>query len=32
MKMGAWQRLVGEYAKQFGAETPNWPPKADPKS
>jgi len=23
-----WQRLVGEYAKQFGAETPNWPPKA----
>jgi len=32
MKMGAWQRLVGEYAKQFGAETPNWPSKADPKS
>ena len=32
MKMGTWQRLVGEYAKQFGAETPNWPSKADPKS
>jgi len=26
MKFG-WQRLVAEYAKQFGAETPNWPPK-----
>ncbi|MGA7906055.1 MAG: SRPBCC family protein [Candidatus Sulfotelmatobacter sp.] len=24
MKFG-WQRLVAEYAKQFGAETPNWP-------
>ena len=22
-----WQRLVGEYAKQFGVEAPNWPPK-----
>ena len=21
-----WQRLVGEYAKQFGVEAPNWPP------
>jgi Activator of Hsp90 ATPase homolog 1-like protein len=28
MKLGAWQRLVAEYAKQFGTETPNWPPKA----
>ena len=25
MKLAAWQRLVAEYAKQFGAETPNWP-------
>ena len=31
MKLAAWQRLVGEYAKLFGAETPNWP-KAAPKS
>jgi Activator of Hsp90 ATPase homolog 1-like protein len=28
MKLGGWQRLVAEYAKQFGTETPNWPPKA----
>jgi len=27
MKFG-WQRLVAEYARQFGAEAPNWPPKA----
>ena len=27
MKFG-WQRLVGEYSKQFGVEPPNWPPKA----
>jgi len=27
-----WQRLLAEYAKQFGIETPNWPPKADRKS
>ena len=27
MKFG-WQRLVAEYAKQFGAEAPNLPPKA----
>jgi uncharacterized protein YndB with AHSA1/START domain len=27
MKFG-WQRLVAEYAKQFGAEPPNWPSKA----
>ena len=26
MKFG-WQRLNAEYAKQFGIETPNWPPK-----
>jgi uncharacterized protein YndB with AHSA1/START domain len=25
MKFG-WQRLNEEYAKQFGVETPNWPP------
>jgi len=29
MKVG-WQRLHAEYAKQFGIETPNWPPKAKP--
>jgi uncharacterized protein YndB with AHSA1/START domain len=27
LKFG-WQRLHAEYAKQFGIETPNWPPKA----
>jgi hypothetical protein len=27
MKFAGWQRLVGEYAKQFGTETPNTPPK-----
>ncbi|HKD50378.1 MAG TPA: SRPBCC family protein [Candidatus Acidoferrum sp.] len=32
MMMGAWQRLVAEYAEQFGAHAPNWPPKAVPKS
>ncbi len=26
LKFG-WQRLNAEYAKQFGVETPNWPPK-----
>ena len=31
-KFAAWQRLVGEYAKQFGAETPNWSPKGAQKS
>src|SRR5262245_22906470 len=25
MKFSGWQRLTGEYAKQFGAQTPNWP-------
>ena len=28
MKLGGWQRLVAEYSKQFGAETPNQPPQA----
>ena len=28
MKFAGWQRLVAEYAKQFGSEPPNWPPKA----
>src|SRR2546423_10364587 len=32
MKFGAWQRLHAEYAKQFGIETPNWPPKTAQKS
>jgi hypothetical protein len=27
MKLGGWQRLTAEYARQFGVETPNWPPK-----
>ena len=31
MKFG-WQRLNAEYAKQFGIETPNWPPQAPQKS
>src|ERR1700752_1049004 len=32
MKFGGWQRLNAEYAKQFGIETPNWPPQASQKS
>ncbi len=28
VKFEGWQRLNAEYAKQFGAEAPNWPPKA----
>src|SRR6516165_846013 len=28
MKVAGWQRLTVEYAKQFDAETPGWPPKA----
>ena len=32
MKSEAWQRLVAEYAKQFGVETPDWSPKADQES
>jgi hypothetical protein len=31
MKFG-WQRLNAEYARQFGIETPNWPPQAAQKS
>ena len=27
IKFGGWQRLNAEYAKQFGIEAPNWPPK-----
>jgi uncharacterized protein YndB with AHSA1/START domain len=27
MKFAAWKRLNAEYARQFGVETPNWPPK-----
>ncbi|HKU22157.1 MAG TPA: hypothetical protein VJQ50_14145, partial [Terriglobales bacterium] len=27
MKVGGWQRLIAEYARQFGVEAPNWPPK-----
>jgi uncharacterized protein YndB with AHSA1/START domain len=26
MKFDGWQRLLGEYANQFGFEAPNWPP------
>ncbi len=26
MKFAGWQRLVAEYAEQFGAETPGWSP------
>lgn len=32
MKFGGWQRLNAEYAKQFGIETPKWPPQAAQKS
>jgi uncharacterized protein YndB with AHSA1/START domain len=32
VKFGGWQRLNAEYAKQFGIETPNWPPQAAQKS
>jgi uncharacterized protein YndB with AHSA1/START domain len=32
MKFPGWQRLNVEYAKQFGIETPNWPPQTAPKS
>jgi uncharacterized protein YndB with AHSA1/START domain len=27
MKFGGWQRLIAEYAKEFGVEAPSWPPK-----
>src|SRR3954454_18132290 len=26
MRFGGWQQLHAEYAKQFGVESPNWPP------
>ena len=32
MKLSGWQRLTAEYARQFGIETPNHPPKAAQKS
>ena len=32
MNSEGWQRLVGEYAKQFGAELPKWQPKGTQKS
>jgi hypothetical protein len=28
MKFAGWQRLVGEYAKQFGVDPPSWTPEA----
>ena len=28
MKFDGWQRLTGEYAKQFGVESPSWPTNA----
>src|SRR4051812_34661152 len=28
LKLGGWQRLNAEYAKQFGVEAPNWPQNA----
>jgi uncharacterized protein YndB with AHSA1/START domain len=32
MNFRGWERLNAEYAKQFGIESPNWPPKTDQKS
>jgi len=32
MKFAGWQRLKAEYAKQFGVETPDGPPKAAEKA
>ena len=32
MQFDGWRRLVAEYAKQFGMETPQWPPQAAQKS
>jgi hypothetical protein len=32
MRVAGWQRLTGEYAKQFGVEPPKWTPPADQKS
>ena len=28
IKLGGWRRLNAEYARQFGIESPNWPPPA----
>jgi hypothetical protein len=28
MKFAGWRRLNAEYAKQFGVESPDWPPRA----
>jgi hypothetical protein len=32
MKLGGWQRLNAEYARQFGIEPPSWLPQAAQKS
>lgn len=32
LKLEGWQRLNAEYAKQFGVESPAWPPSATQKS
>jgi len=32
IKFEGWRRLNAEYAKQFGIETPNWPPQPAQKS
>jgi len=32
VRFAGWQRLNAEYAKQFGVETPSWPPKTAQKS
>jgi hypothetical protein len=32
MKLKGWERLVGEYSKQFGTVTRNGPPKAAQRS
>ena len=31
LKFGGWQRLNAEYARQFGIEVSNWPPRATQK-
>jgi len=31
MKLQGWQRLNGEYAEQFGVESPDWSPKGQQK-
>jgi len=30
MKFAGWQRLVGEYAEQFGVKAPKWAPNTEP--